>query len=109
MSIVNLLAEVPAKGTGQQGSIWPMIILMCVIWYFLFIYPPQKKIKKHRSLIDLLKSGDKIITNAGIFATVKKVEETKITVTIADKVDIDITKSSVAQVIQEERSTEKKK
>lgn len=96
-----LLAETATATQKQAGGLeqfYPMIIIF-VIFYFLLIYPQQKKMKKHRAMLELLKAGDEVITNGGIYGTIKKVEEGTITLTIAEKTDIKVTKSSVGVVI----------
>lgn len=97
-----LLAEATTAATAQKPGgleqFYPMIIIF-VIFYFLLIYPQQKKMKKHRAMLELLKAGDEVITNGGIYGTIKKVEEGAITLTIAEKTDIKVTKSSVGVVI----------
>lgn len=97
-------AATPVAKTGGLEQYLPMILIF-VIFYFLLIRPQQKKMKKHRSMVELLKAGDEVITSGGVYGTIKKVEEATITLTIADKVDIKINKSSIGVVSAPEAAT----
>lgn len=84
-----------AAAGGGFGAFIP-IILMFVIFYFLLIRPQQKKAKAHQEMINNLKKGDKIITSGGIHGVVTGLDDTTVTVEIAEKVRIKVTRASVA-------------
>jgi len=88
-----------ASGAGGFTAFIP-IILMFAIFYFLLIRPQQKKTKEHREMINNLKKGDKIITGGGIHGRITSVNDTTVTVEIAEKVRIKITRNSVAATVQ---------
>jgi preprotein translocase subunit YajC len=50
-------------------------------------------------LVENLKSGDRIITTAGIFGTVMGVQKDRIELKIAANVKVDITKSAVGVIL----------
>jgi len=74
----SVLLMAPAGGAGGQGSPWASFIMMggiiLVFWLFM-IRPQAKKAKEQKKFIDNLQKGDKIVTVAGIHATVNKVNE----------------------------------
>ncbi len=88
----------PSQGGGQAGGFASFVplILMFVIFYFLLIRPQQKKAKEHQAMLGDLKKGDKIVTSGGIHGTITKVDDTDVTVEIADKVRVKVTRSNVA-------------
>lgn len=86
-------------GAGGFTSFIPLI-LMFVIFYFLLIRPQQKKSKEHRSMIDSLKKGDRIVTSGGIYGRITGVSETTLTVEIADKVRVKIGRGNVSGLAQ---------
>ena len=65
-------------GQGQQGGgsiqLIMLLAIMAVFWLFM-IRPQTKKAKEQKKFIDNLAKGDKIVTIAGIYATVSKVNE----------------------------------
>ena len=99
------------QGAGGFSSLIP-IILMFVIFYFLLIRPQQKKSKEHREMINRLKKGDRIITSGGLHGRITAVNETTMTVEIADKVRVKIARANVAQLLtgsSQIQETKKKK
>ena len=74
------------------------IVGMILIFWFLIIRPQQKKQKQHLSMVDSLRKGDKVVTNGGIFGTIVKVGDDRITLEIASKVQIQIERQQVARM-----------
>ncbi len=71
------------------------ILVFIGIFYFFLIRPQQKQAKNKKLLIDSLNVKDKIVTIGGIYGTIMKVKENSIVLKIAEKVEIEILKSSV--------------
>lgn len=80
------------------AGIFPIIIIFA-IFYFLVIMPQQKKIKKHKELINNLKKGDVVLTNGGIYGKINKVTENNFELIIAEGTIIQIAKEAVANVL----------
>jgi preprotein translocase subunit YajC len=89
----------PEGGAAGFASFIPLI-LMFVIFYFLLIRPQQKRSKEHRSMIANLKKGDRIVTSGGLHGRVTGMDETTLTVEIADKVRVKISRGNVAAITQ---------
>jgi preprotein translocase subunit YajC len=92
-----------AQSAGEAASqspffqFIPLVLILGVFW-FLIIRPQQKKQKEHVSMVDSLRKGDKVITNGGIFGTIIKVGDDRITLEIASKVQIQIERQQVARM-----------
>lgn len=90
-----------AGGEGAAGFTgFIPLILMFVIFYFLLIRPQQKKTKEHREMISNLKKGDRIITSGGIYGRITGMDESTLTVEIADKVRVKVGRSNVGGMVQ---------
>lgn len=89
----------PGVGGGLGGFIVPMT-LMLVIMYFLMIRPQKKRQADQKRLIDSMKTGDKVVTNAGIHGLISNVKDTTVIVKVADNVKIEMEKSAIATVIK---------
>jgi len=50
-----------------------LIVIMILLFYVLLIKPQQKRLKKHRAMIEGVKKGDKIVTAGGLVGKVHKV------------------------------------
>jgi preprotein translocase subunit YajC len=72
------------------------LLLFAGMW-FLMIAPQRKRQKQHNKMIQELKSGDEVMTGAGIFATITAIKPDRFIVKIADNVKIEIHKSSIQQ------------
>ncbi len=87
------------QGAGGFGGLIP-IILMFVIFYFLLIRPQQKRNKEHQQMIGNLKKGDRIVTSGGIHGRITGLDETTLTVEIADRVRVKVVRANVAGLAQ---------
>ncbi len=68
------------------GQFIPLILIF-VIFYFFLIRPQQKKAKEHKTMVENLKRGDKVITSGGIVGRVERIiDNEKVEVEIADNV-----------------------
>jgi preprotein translocase subunit YajC len=84
------------EGSGI-GQFIPLILIF-VIFYFFLIRPQQKKVKEHKSMIESIKRGDKVITSGGITGIVERViDNDKIEVEIAENVIVEIVKATGIQ------------
>jgi preprotein translocase subunit YajC len=96
------------QGGGPFGTLIPLII-MFVIFYFLLIRPQQKKTKEHREMVQNLKKGDRIITSGGIHGRITGMDEGTVTVEIADRVRIKVTRGNVAAKVSAEETSQTEK
>ncbi|PKN20360.1 MAG: preprotein translocase subunit YajC [Deltaproteobacteria bacterium HGW-Deltaproteobacteria-6] len=96
----------PAAGAGGVGD-WSFIVMMVVIFgifYFLMIRPQQKKQKELKAMLDNLAYGDTVITSGGIYGKVTGLADAVVTLEIADKVRIKVSRSAVGAVLQKSGS-----
>lgn len=77
------------------NSLWPFI-LMGGIFYFMLWKPQKKEQQRRQDLLNGLKLGDEIITIGGIYGTITAVSERKVTVKVADGVEIDMSRNAVS-------------
>ena len=75
----------------------PLILILGVFW-FLIIRPQQKKQKEHQRMVDSLRKGDKVVTNGGIFGTIVKVGDDRLTLEIASKIQIQLERHHVSRM-----------
>ena len=94
------MGGIPGGGGSQGMGAFIPIILMFVVFYFLLIWPQQKKSKAHRQVLASLQKGDNVVTSSGIYGTITGITDTVVTLEIAEKVRIKVARSSVAGVIK---------
>jgi len=100
-----LLMGAPQGGSGGSANplaLWLPIILIFGIMYFLIFRPQAKRQKEQRLMIESLKKGDKIITAGGIYGAIVGVKEKEgiLIVKIDDNTKIELSRASVAKVIE---------
>ena len=84
------------EGSGI-GQFIPLILIF-VIFYFFLIRPQQKKVKEHKSMVENLKRGDKVITSGGITGSIERIiDNDKVEVEIAENVKVEIVKATGIQ------------
>jgi len=69
--------------------------------YFVLVRPQKKRQQQQQQLISALKTGDKVVTNAGIHGLIANVKETTVIVKVADNVKIEMEKSAITNVLKE--------
>lgn len=94
-------APAAAAGNDIQSSLMGMLplVLMFVVLYFVMIRPQMKKQKEHRSMIDALAKGDEVATAGGLLGKVTKLNESHISMEIANGVEVQLQRSAVVQVL----------
>jgi preprotein translocase subunit YajC len=109
----TLLQAADAAQGGFSWHLWVMIGAMILIMYFFMWRPESKRRKEMEKFREGLKSGDKVITAGGIYAVVKKVEETTLLIEVDSNVTLRIDKTRVVAAPapaekKEEKKVEKK-
>ena len=99
------IAYALSPGGGAEGGAGGFtgfipLILMFVIFYFLLIRPQQKRSKEHRQMVSSLKKGDRIVTSGGIHGRITGLDDTTLTVEIADKVRVKVARGNVSTMVQ---------
>src|SRR6201993_2780275 len=89
-----------ASGGGGFGGFLIPLGLMFAIMYFMVIMPQQRQRKKMQEMLGALKTGDKIVTNGGIYGTVSGIDGDSVILKISSEpqVKIRIARAAIAQV-----------
>ena len=92
-------AAAPAPG-GLLGNPMVFMGLMFVMMYFLIIRPQRKRQQEAEALQKGAKSGDQVVMVSGAHGTIVGVEDTTVTVRIADGVKVKFDKSAIARTLK---------
>ena len=86
-------------GAGGMLQLLPLVLIF-VVFYFLLIRPQQKKMKAHRSMVEALKRGDKVVTGGGLLGTVTKAPDGgEVQVEIADGVRVKVMRHTIQEIL----------
>jgi preprotein translocase subunit YajC len=96
-----MLAEAqPAQPGGNPLALLvPMIVVMGVFMY-LQHRSQKKKITEHQQMMEKLKSGDRVLTGAGIVGTVVNVKDKTVTIRTAGDTKLEFTRSAITEITQ---------
>ena len=98
MNMQFLLAMQTPGGAGSLSFLL-MMGLMIGVFYFLLILPQQRRQKKWQSVVDALKTGDKVTTSGGLRGVIVALKDDSIHLRVPpDNLRIEVTKASVAHV-----------
>ncbi len=90
-------------GAGAGGMDFGFMIVMAIlfaIFYFLLIRPQQQKQKELKDMLANLAYGDTVITTGGIHGKIVAITDTVVTLEIADKVRIKVSRNFISGVVQ---------
>jgi len=100
-SAIAQTAPAAAAGGDMQSSLMGMLplVLMFVVLYFVMIRPQMKKAKEHKSMVETLAKGDEVATAGGILGRVTKLNDSFISIEVANGVEVQLQRSAVVQVL----------
>jgi len=92
-----------SKEAGLSNTVYYIIIfaLFIAIFYFMGIRPQQKQRRAQQELMSSLKKGDVVMTAAGIYGTVKRVEDTYVVIEIAKGITMKVVRRAIADIIRD--------
>lgn len=108
--ISSAFAQAEQKPPRGGAPMWPMLIALFAVFYFLIIRPQQKKQKDSKSLLNEITKGDRIVTIGGICGTILNIKEKKdaktdndiVVLKVSDNTKIEMIRSSIAKVVPKE-------
>ncbi len=89
-------------------SVAPLLFIFA-IFYFLLIMPQQRRQKKWQTMLDALKTGDRVVTSGGLRGTVVTLKDDSVYLRVPpDNLRVEVTKASVMSVTTAEEETKAK-
>lgn len=85
---------------SAQDGMWGMIVYCVIIMAILYLFmirPNKKRMAEYQKMLDSVKVGNRVLA-AGIYGTVKKVNEKTIDMEIAKGVVIEVSKNAIANI-----------
>lgn len=88
----------PGGQPGMLAQFLPLILIFAV-FYFLLIRPQMKRAKEHKNLVANLAKGDEVVTNGGLLGKIVDLNDSFVTLELADKVHVKLQRHAVASVM----------
>ncbi len=104
----------PPNAGGGFTQMLMMFGVIAFIFYFLLIRPEKRKKDEQERKINALKKGDRIVTAGGIYGSIIGIKDDVATIKISenksgDLVKIEIMKSAISTILEEEKKDNKQK
>ena len=96
--IQDALAAGEAAEPNIITGMLPLVIIFILFW-FLLIRPQTKRAKEHKQMAEALAKGDEVVTNGGVLGKVTEVEDSFISLEIANGVVIKVQRQAVASLM----------
>lgn len=77
------------------------LAVIAVAFYLLMIRPQQKRQKEHQALMASLAEGDHVVTIGGVYGTVRRLEESRVGIEVADGVVVEFDRAAVARKVDQ--------
>jgi preprotein translocase subunit YajC len=104
----SFLAVQAGGGLGMLAGAVPFIFLFGIL-YFVMILPQQRRQKKWQSMLDSLKTGDKVVTSGGLRGTIMALKDDSVHLRVPpNNLVLEVTKASVTQVTTAEEEPKAK-
>ncbi len=98
---IQWLGIVAAEAPEQDGNpLSPLLFLgiFVAIFYLLVILPQRKQGKTRQAFLSGLKKGDEVVTSGGLFGRITGITDLVVTLEIADKLRVKISRDAVARL-----------
>jgi len=97
-----LIASAYAQDAAGQPSALAQflpLILIFIVFYFLLIRPQMKRAKEHKQLVASLNKGDEVVTSGGMLGKITELNDSFVTLELAESVKIKIQRHAIASVM----------
>ena len=88
-----------AQQPGGILAFLPLLFILAIFYLIVFL-PARRRQKKLQSMINDLKSGDKVVTSGGIYGTIVGFKDDRIQLRVAENVKIELSRNAVTALQQ---------
>ena len=88
-------------GASSGSSFFLLIILAFVVLYLVVVRPQKRRQVQQKQLLEELKVGDEVLTAGGIYGTIRRLEDERVTVEIAPQLEVTVARRAIAGVTVE--------
>ena len=88
-------------GASSGSGILFIIVIAFLVLYLIVIRPQRRRQSQQQQMVSELRVGDEVLTAGGIYGTISQVEEDRVTVEIAPKLEVEVARRAIAGVFTE--------
>lgn len=98
--ISDAMAQDAGGAASDPGMLnFVFLIVIFGIFYFLLLRPQIKRQKEHKKMNGALAKHDEVVTTGGVAGRIVKIDESFITLQIAEGVQVQLQKQAVASLL----------
>ena len=90
---------------GADAQSWMSMLVwlgvFILIFYVFLIMPRKKEEKRHKTLLEELKKGDKVVSIGGINGVVAKIKDDTVTLKISENTEVEFLKKAIAYKVED--------
>ncbi len=110
MAYLGFLLQQQAPAAGNPLMNFLPLVFIVAIFYFLVFMPMQRQKKQTAQMLSTLQSGSEVLTTGGIVGTIVSISgDTVILRVKPDNVKLQIARSAVSSLVNQEKGLEEKK
>jgi preprotein translocase subunit YajC len=83
-----------------------ILILIFGLMYFVMIRPQRQQQRRHQEMLANLKVGDEVITAGGIYGDVVGVEPDRVSLEIAEDIEVEVARRAISSIVVPEPEEE---
>jgi preprotein translocase subunit YajC len=91
--------------SGGSGFLF-IIIIAFLLLYLIVVRPQKRRQNEQRQMVSDLRVGDEVLTAGGIYGTISQVDDDRVTVEIAPKLEVEVSRRAIAGVTREPEEDE---
>ena len=91
--------------SGGSGFLF-IIIIAFLLLYLIVVRPQKRRQNEQRQMVSDLRVGDEVLTAGGIYGTISQVDDDRVTVEIAPKLEVQVSRRAIAGVTREPEEDE---
>jgi len=90
---------------GANAQSWMSMLVwlgvFILIFYVFLIMPRKKEEKRHKTLLEELKKGDKVVSIGGINGVVSKIKDDAVVLKVSENTEIEFLKKAIAYKVED--------
>ncbi len=90
---------------GANAQSWMSMLIwlgvFILIFYVFLIMPRKKEEKRHKTLLEELKKGDKVVSIGGINGVIARIKDDTVVLKVSENTEVEFLKKAIAYKVED--------
>lgn len=90
---------------GANAQNWMSMLIwlgvFILIFYVFLIMPRKKEEKRHKTLLEELKKGDKVVSIGGINGVIARIKDDTVVLKVSENTEVEFLKKAIAYKVED--------